>query len=115
KLANGDPADFERQAVWSNSVPIFDKDTTVPLFDDETGIVKFKYVNMKVDKGWKTDITEIDGLPKGAVITIVGDTSLVANKYVKDNANFDLASNTDFNLKSGGKLVLKVQDSGVAK
>jgi len=115
KLAAGDPAEFERQKVWSNSVPIFDKDTTVPLFDDETGIIQFHYSNMKVDKTFATDITSVENAPKGAILRFVGNTGLVAAKYIKDGATFDLAGNADFNLKLGGTLIVKVQDDGTLK
>ena len=115
KLAANDPAEFERQKVWSNSVPVFDKDTAVPLFDDATGIINFHYSTMKVDAAWVTDITEMENAPKGAIIKIIGNTSLLANKYVKDGGNFDLAGNADFNLKSGGTLTLRVEDDGTFK
>lgn len=115
KLADGDPAEFERQAVWSNSVPVFDKNTTVPLFDDETGVVPFHYYNMKVDSSWKTNITELSGAPKGAIVRITGNTGLAAAKSVVDNANFDLAGNANFDLSTGGTLTLKVLDTGVLK
>jgi F0F1-type ATP synthase membrane subunit b/b' len=115
KLAQGDPAEFERQKVWSNSVPVFDKDTTVPLFDDATGIVNFHYANMKVDAAWVTDITEVENAPKGMIVKIVGNTGLVANKYIKDGAAISLTGDADFNLKLGGALTLKVQDDGTLK
>lgn len=115
KLAAGDPAEFERQMVWSNNVPVFDSQTTVPVFDDETGIIEFHYANMKVDKGFKTSITNIENAPKGSVIRITGNTGLAAAKYVVDNANFDLAGNANFDLSTGGTLTLRVLDNGTFK
>jgi hypothetical protein len=93
--------------VWSNNVPVFDANTSVPVFDDRTGIVKLHYNTLKVDKDWITDITQIDGAVKGTVVKIIGNTSLVANKFVKDAGDLDLTA--DFNLKSGGTLTLYVK------
>lgn len=107
KQAAGEPANYERQMVWSNNVPVFDANTSVPVFDDRTGIVKLHYNTLKVDKDWVTDITQIDGAVKGTVVKIIGNTSLVANKFVKDQGDLDLTA--DFNLKSGGTLTLYVK------
>jgi hypothetical protein len=107
KQAAGEPANYERQMVWSNNVPVFDANTSVPVFDDRTGIVKLHYNTLKVDKDWITDITQIDGAVKGTVVKIIGNTSLVANKFVKDAGDLDLTA--DFNLKSGGTLTLYVK------
>lgn len=107
KQAAGEPANYERQMVWSNNVPVFDNSTSVPVFDDRTGIVKLHFNTLKVDKDWVTDITQIDGAVKGTVVKIIGNTSLVANKFVKDAGDLDLTA--DFNLKSGGTLTLYVK------
>lgn len=115
KLAQGEPADFEKQKVWTNEAPIFNKDQFVPLFDDETGLIKFHYATMMVDKAWVTDITDIDNAPKGSIIRIIGNTALAGTPKVKDNATFDLAGNQDFNLKSGGTLTLLVNADGTCK
>lgn len=113
KQASGEPADFERQKVWTNEAPIFNKDQFVPLFDDETGVIKFHFANMKVDKAFVTDITDIDNAPPGAIIKIIGNTALAGAKKVKDNANFDLTA--DFNLQLGGTLTLLVLADGTCK
>ncbi len=113
KLASGDPAEFERQKIWSNSVPIFDASTTMPLFDDKSGLVNFHYSNIKVDADFTTDITNIENAPKGSIIRITGNTGMVAAKNVKDNANFDLTA--DFNLQLGGTLTLLVNADGTMK
>lgn len=113
KLAAGDPAEFERQMVWSNSVPVFDKNTVMPLFDDETGIIQFHYANMKVDSGWKTHISSLEGAPKGSIVRITGNTAMAAAKNVLDAAPFDLTS--AFDLSTGGTLTLRVLDDGTFK
>jgi hypothetical protein len=113
KTQPGDPKEFEKQLVWSNDVPVFDKDTKVPIFDNQTGIVKFSYANMQVDRGWNTAITAFDDFPKGMIVKITGDVNLANDVNVMDNANI-LLTGTDqhFNLKSGGTLTLFVQDDG---
>jgi hypothetical protein len=113
KLVSGDPAEFERQMVWSNNVPIFDKNTTVPVFDDETGIIQFHYANMKVDKGWKTHVSDLEGAPKGSIIRITGNTGMAAAKNVLDAAPFDLTA--AFDLSLGGTLTLRVLEDGTFK
>jgi len=113
KLAVGESKNFEEQLVWSNTVPIFPSDTVIPLYDNKTGVVNFRYFNMKVHESFVTDITQLDNAPKGMIIKITGNTGLVAAKKVKNNANFVLAS--DFNLQSGGTLTLKVQNDGTCK
>ncbi len=113
ELADGEPADFERQVVWSNDQPVFDSSISVPVFDDETGVVKVHYNHMKVDGDWKTDVTQIKEGTPGQVIRVTGNTSLAGDKFVKNNANSLLTA--DFNLKSGGTLTLFVQADGKVK
>lgn len=109
----GDPLEFAVQTVWSNTVPVFAPDFYVPVNDDETGKVKAIFKNLYVSKFWKTDITEFKNTTPGTVLKIKGDVSLLAAKYVKDNANNDLTS--DFNLASGGTLTLFIQPDGKTK
>jgi hypothetical protein len=110
KTLPGDPKEFEKQLVWSNDVPVFDKDTKVPIFDNKSGIVKFTYANMQVDEVWNTDIAAFENFPKGIVVKITGDVNLSNVKNVKNNANILLTG--DFNLKTGGTLTLFVQEDG---
>lgn len=113
KLASGEPANFERQVVWSNDVPVFDSSVTVPVFDDETGVVKVHFNNMKVDKTWTSDITEFEGAAAGTILRITGNTSMAGAKLVKKNANNLLAS--DFDLSTGGTLILYANADGTVK
>lgn len=112
KTLPGDPKEFEKQLVWSNDVPVFDAETRVPIFDNLSGIVKFTYPNMQVDRGWNTDITSFENFPKGLIVTITGDVNLANTKNVKDGEGILLAGDADFNLKSGGTLTLYVQEDG---
>jgi hypothetical protein len=107
KTKPNDQFNFERQYVWSNACPIFDSNRTQTLYDNETGIINYHYKDIKVDKGWKTDIEDIDNIKAGMVITITGDIGLIADKFVKNNAKFTIDS--DFNLKTGGTLTLLVK------
>ena len=113
KLLSGEPANFERQVVWSNDMPIFDSSVSVPVFDDETGRIALHYNHVKVDSAWKTDIAEIEGATAGQVVRITGNTSLAGVKYVKKNASLVLAS--DFPLNNGGTLTMYVQADGTFK
>lgn len=114
KLEVGDPREFEMQKVWSNNVPVFGKDVFVPSFDiDNSGIMKITYPNIEVDAAWKTDITNIEGATKGSVIRIRGNKGLAAAKNVKKNASLLLG--TDFDLSTGGTLVLFAQQDGKFK
>ncbi|SFU48933.1 hypothetical protein SAMN05216480_10529 [Pustulibacterium marinum] len=109
KTKAGDPKEFEKQMVWSNSVPIFAKDITLPLFDDETGELEFTYNSMKVDDAWKTDITDVTDAVPGQVVRISGNTSLSVSKNVVATGNITL-SDGSFDLKSGGTLTLYVNE-----
>ena len=113
KLSSGEPANFERQVVWSNDVPVFDSSVNVPVFDDETGVIKVHYNNMKVDKTWTSDITEFEGAAAGTIIRITGNTSLAGAKNVKNGAKISLTA--DFDLQSGGTLTLYANADGTVK
>jgi hypothetical protein len=113
KLSAGEPANFERQVVWSNDVPVFDAGVSVPVFDDKTGILKVHYPHMKVDEAWVTDITEVEGATPGTVVRITGNTSMAGAKNVTSAGNLDLASN--FDLSSGGTLTLYANADGTLK
>ena len=113
KVKDGDPAEFKVQTIWSNNVPVFSNDFFAPVFDDTTGELAVTFNQLKVDDAWKTDITKITGLAEGIIFKIQGDTSLLAAKYVKDNANLDIAG--DFNLASGGTLTMVVKADGTMK
>jgi hypothetical protein len=113
KLAEGDPKEFEYQMLYSNAMPVFGSDVKVPLFDDETGIIKLKYPQYYphfriVEKDFATDITNVEGVEAGMVVTITGNKQMVASKKVKRNANL-LLDTADFNLNTGGTLTLLVQ------
>lgn len=107
KTKEGDPKAWEKQRVWSNNVPIFPANYTIPVFDDTTGEITLKYNNMVVDAAWKTDVTDVNGATPGHVVKITGNTSLVASKNVTDAGNITLTGG-NFDLKSGGTLTLFV-------
>lgn len=107
ELLPGEPAEFERQVIWSNDMPVFDDSVTAPIFDDKTGIVKVHYNNMKVDDAFATDIAAIKNVTPGTVVKITGSTSLAAAKNVKNNASLLLSA--DFDLSTGGTLTMFVQ------
>lgn len=113
KLEDGDPREFEVQEVWSNNAPIFHEEVYVPAFDDTTGNLKTTFPRIAVDDKWKTNITAISGATKGSVIKIKGNSGMVATKNVVNNTNLLLAS--DFDLQSGGTLVLFAQEDGKFK
>jgi len=113
KLLPGEPAAFEKQVVWSNDVPIFDASVTVPAFDLGNGILDMSYKNVKVDAGYVTDISAVEGAPVGQVVKITGNTQLAAVKNVKNNAQLLLTA--DFDLSTGGTLTLFVQADGKLK
>jgi hypothetical protein len=113
KLSAGDPRAFEIQKVWSNNMPIFGNEVFAPAFDDTSGILKITFPNIEVDASWKTAITAIEGATKGSVVRIKGNTGLAASKVLTMNSNLLLASN--FDLASGGTIVLFVQEDGKFK
>jgi hypothetical protein len=113
ELADGEPADFERQVVWSNDQPVFDSSVSVPVFDEGNGIVKVHYNHMKVDQAFVTEIVQVIEATPGQVLRITGNTSLAGAGNVKNNANSLLTA--DFDLKSGGTLTLFVQADGKVK
>ena len=114
KLAPGEPNEFEVQKVWSNNVPVFGPEVSVPTFDDQTGILKVVYPNMVIDEKWKTDITSIEGdFVPGQVIKITGNPSLAGAKNLKDNAVFDLQG--DYALNTPGYILLFVNDDKTLK
>jgi len=108
---SGEPADYGRQMVWSNNVPIFDTTVAAPAFDNASGILKLHYNTVKVDKAWATDIAKVNNLTKGTVVKIVGNTLMANAKNVLDNADIALAGDAPFNLKSGGTLTLFVTNA----
>ncbi|WP_413998704.1 hypothetical protein ACMDB5_13085 [Flavobacterium sp. W1B] len=113
KLAEGDPRGFEIQKVWSNNMPVFGNEVFAPVFDDESGILKITFPNIQVDASWNTEITSIEGATKGSIVRIKGNKGLAAAKNVKKNASLLLG--TDFDLSTGGTLVLFAQQDGKFK
>lgn len=113
KIAEGDPRVFEVQRVWSNDVPIFPSDVSIPLYDTTTGIIKLDYPAVKVNEDWKTDITDIENVQPGQVVKIYGNKSLAGAKAVKKNAKFDLTS--DYPLNTDGVLTLLVKSDKTLK
>jgi hypothetical protein len=110
KSAPGDPAEFEKQILWSNDQPIFSKSITIPAFDDTSGTLNVNYNNIQIAPNFKTDIVDIEGnIKPGMIVRITGNTSALANKYVKDNDKFDLTA--DFALNSNKVLTLYVNDN----
>lgn len=106
KLAEGDKREFEAQYVWSNDVPIFPTDVNAPIYDDTTGILKLDFPAVKVDEGWKTDITAIEGAKPGQIIKIYGNKSLAGDKKVKKVGKLKLTA--DYPLNTDGVLTLLV-------
>jgi hypothetical protein len=104
KVKDGDPLEFKVQTVWSNDVPIFDKNFVSPVFDNGTGEIKVNFNNLQVAADWATNVTEITGYVAGQVLKIKGNTELAAVRNIVDGGTLDLASN--FNLQSGGTLTL---------
>jgi hypothetical protein len=113
KLAAGDPRAFEVQKVWSNNMPVFGTDVFAPAFDDTSGILKANFNNIEVDAAWKTDIASIEGATKGTLVRVKGNKGLVATKKLKKNDSLLLVS--DFDLSTGGTIVLFVQEDGKLK
>lgn len=114
KLEAGDPREFEIQKVWSNNMPIFGTEVFAPAFDiDNSGILKINFPSIEIDAAWKTAITNIEGATKGSVVRIKGNTGLAASKNLVMNTNLLLASN--FDLASGGTIVLFAQEDGKFK
>jgi len=108
-VAEGSPDAFNIQSVWSNDAPIFLESKFIPVFDDALGILSPAYKNVIVDSAWNTDITSITDVKPGQVIKIRGNAAMTASKMVKHDVNkIKLAGNADFDLKSGGTLVLRI-------
>ena len=111
----GDPDEFKVQTVWSNTAPIFPVDTFVPFHETSTGTaLKLSYNNVYVAKDRTSNVVTISNYADyaGQVIKIKGDSTLATNVLVKDdNAKINLTA--DFQLNTGGTLVLYVPLSGV--
>jgi len=109
-VKDGDPDEFKVQTVWSNDVPIFRNDFSIPVFDDATGKIKANFSYMKVADDWATAITHIEDAKPGQVIKIEGNTAMAASKNVNSTGNLTLTAT--FDLKSGGVLTLFVKADG---
>lgn len=111
----GDPDEFKVQTVWSNTAPIFPKDTFVPFHETSTGTaLKLPYNNVYVAKDRTSNVVSISNYADyaGQVIKIKGDAALATNVLVKDdNAKINLTA--DFQLNTGGTLTLYVPATGV--
>jgi hypothetical protein len=115
-VEEGDPDEFKVQTVWSNSVPVFPKETFVPFHENGSGLLKIPFNNVYAVKGRTTAVTDITNYAdyKGQVIKIKGNTGLAATtNVVHNNAKIKLTGNADFDLKSGGTLTLFVPLTGV--
>lgn len=113
KRAEGEPENFEVQKVWSNDVPVFPADVSVPAFDDETGILKVVYTNIAIDEKWNSDISAIEDVVPGQIIKITGNSRLASAKKIVDNAVFDLQG--DYALNTPGYILLYVNDDKTLK
>lgn len=112
----GDPDEFKVQTVWSNSVPVFAKDTFVPFHENGVTTLKIPFNNVYAAKDRTSTVTEISNYSdyKGQVIKIKGNTGLAATTNVVHNTSkIKLTGNANFDLKSGGTLTLYVPESGV--
>jgi hypothetical protein len=115
-VEEGDPDEFKVQTVWSNSVPVFQKETFVPFHENGSGLLKIPFNNVYAVKGRSTHVTDITNFAdyKGQVIKIKGNTGLAATtNVVHNNAKIKLTGNANFDLKSGGTLTLFVPLTGV--
>lgn len=101
----GDPLEFQVQTIWSNTAPIFTKDTFVPAYDDESGNLKITYKNTVIQKDWKTNITNIKNVIPGQILKIKGNNLPIPKSVIK---NTDLLLASDFDLSTGGTLTLLV-------
>lgn len=114
-VEDGDPDEFKVQTVWSNTAPIFPKDVFVPFHETSTGTaLKLAYNNVYVAKDRASNVVSISNYADyaGQVIKIKGDSALATNVLVKDdNAKINLTA--DFQLNTGGTLVLYVPLTGV--
>ncbi len=111
----GDPDEFKVQTVWSNTAPIFPKDTFVPFHETSTGTaLKLAYNNMYVAKDRTSNVVSISNYADyaGQVIKIKGDAALATNVLVKDD-NTKINLTADFQLNTGGTLTLYVPLTGV--
>jgi hypothetical protein len=111
----GDPDEFKVQTVWSNTAPIFTRDTFVPFHETAAGTaLKLAYNNVYVAKNRTSNVVSISNYADyaGQVIKIKGDAALATNVLVKDdNAKINLTA--DFQLNTGGTLTLYVPLTGV--
>jgi hypothetical protein len=111
----GDPDEFKVQTVWSNTAPIFTRDTFVPFHETAAGTaLKLAYNNVYVAKNRTSNVVSISNYADyaGQVIKIKGDAALATNVLVKDdNAKINLTA--DFPLNTGGTLTLYVPLTGV--
>lgn len=115
-VEEGDPDEFKVQTVWSNSVPVFAKDTFVPFHENSSTVLKLAFNNVYPAKDRTSTVTEISNYAdyKGQVIKIKGNTGLASDTNVVHNTSkLKLAGNANFNLKSGGTLTLFVPETGV--
>lgn len=115
-VEEGDPDEFKVQTVWSNTVPVFPKETFIPFHENGSGILKLSFNNVYPANNRTSHVTDISNYAdyKGQVIKIKGNTALAATTNVVHNtAKISLAGNANFNLKSGGTLTLYVPLSGV--
>jgi hypothetical protein len=111
----GDPDEFKVQTVWSNTAPIFVKDTFVPFHESTTGTaLKLAYNNVYVSKDRTSNVVSISNYADyaGQVIKIKGDNTLATDVLVKDD-DTKIALTADFHLNNGGTLTLFVPLTGV--
>ncbi len=111
-IADGDPAAFKVQTVWSNDVPLFKSDFYIPVYDDTTGKISAKYSNLKVDDAFVTAVTEFTDTYDGQVIKLQGSTALAGATNVTDGAKINLTGDVPFDLKTGGTLTLIANGDG---
>lgn len=114
KLQAGDPKEFEYQRLYSNTCPIFAPDVRVPYFYKGSTIIAFKFPEFYshieiVQNDYPANITKVEGVIPGQIVTITGNASLAAARLVKSNT--DLLLSSDYNLNTGGTLTMIVQDN----
>jgi hypothetical protein len=82
------------------------------VFDDVSGLLKVTFPSIEVDASWKTNITAIEGALLGFYHRIKGNTGLAAAK-ISEGTSLVLVS--DFDLSTGGTIVLFAKEDGTFK
>lgn len=113
KVDDDAPEAFKVQTVWTNGLPMFNKDFYVAVGRQTSTEVAIPYSNIAITDDFNTDIAKITGTYPGQVVKIKGNQNSLAGKAVKNNTDLDLSA--DFPLNNGGTLTLYVNTDGTLK